>query len=72
MLKIIVVISCDVCHVAFAHNPTTSGSDPAACSSIVDTLEWAAEQSGWHCFHGRHDCYNCIMEAMHPQEFTSR
>lgn len=70
MRQIIAFIICDTCHDRFGFDDHIFGSDPANCPSIVQMLEWAAEHSGWICFRGRHQCHQCILLSMHPEEFV--
>ena len=72
MRKIIVYIDCDTCHQTFPKRTSAAtGSAPSQWQSIASNLEYFAQLSGWHCYHNRHDCFECILETMHPSEFTN-
>jgi hypothetical protein len=69
MLKILVLIECDTCHLPFSEIAVTTLGDPFHWHAMASDLEYNAETSGWHCFHSRHDCFECILQTMHPEEF---
>jgi len=69
MRKILVLIDCDTCHMPFSEIAVTALGDPMHWQAIACDLEYSAEKSGWHSYHGRHDCFDCVLEAMHPKEF---
>jgi len=70
MRKIYAFIECDLCRTPFGRDDSISPSDPIYYDSIIEIVELAAEDSGWHCFHKRHYCYNCMLQSMHPDTFA--
>lgn len=71
MRKTIVYLDCDTCHRSFPRiTNDASGSEPSQWRAIAKDLEYAAQLSGWHCYHDRHKCFDCVMEQMYPEEFV--
>jgi hypothetical protein len=66
MRVLIVTIDCDSCNLPFEKMAVTG--DSTEWKTAASDLEQIAQQAGWHCYNGRHDCFNCLLEALYPEE----
>ena len=70
MRKVIVLIECDSCRLPFSQLAVTTDRDPMEWQVLAHELESSAQQSGWHCYHDRHECFECLLAILYPEEFT--
>ncbi len=64
MLKVIVMLDCNLCGRLFDHVSATEDRDPANWKSLCLDLEYTAEKNGWICHRSAHHCDYCITDAM--------
>jgi hypothetical protein len=63
MLKVMVMIDCNICGQPFDHVATSSDRDPQAWKSLSCDLEYKAERSGWSFHRSAHHCDYCVSDA---------
>ena len=63
MLKVIVLLECDLCGGLYAQSMATADTDGLMWACLADEVQGNAEQSGWDLFRGRHVCYGCLNDA---------
>jgi len=61
MLKIIVIIDCDICGESFERIAISTDRNPQAWEHLPLLLAAEAEMRGWDC-HSADYCYDCIPE----------
>lgn len=59
MLKIIVIIDCDICGESFERIAVSTDRHPQAWEHLPLCLVADAEMCGWNC-HAEDYCYSCI------------
>jgi hypothetical protein len=62
MLKIIVIIDCDICGESFERIAVTTDRNPQTWGCLPLSLEADAEHCGWDCY-SAHRCYDCFPES---------
>ena len=68
MLKVLLVLDCDTCHLPLEQLSVSTKKDPMEWAVAAWELESCAEQSGWDCYRRKHTCSSCILEAMYPHQ----
>ena len=63
MLKVIVMIDCNICGQPFDQVFTSSDRDPLAWKSLACDLEYKAEGCGWSFHRSAHHCDYCVSDA---------
>ena len=61
MLKIIIVINCDICGQSFDHIATSIDGNPMVWDYLLMDLEYRAERCCWSCYSGHH-CPSCMTD----------
>ena len=61
MLKIIVIIDCDICGDSFERIAISTDRNPQTWGHLPLSLAAEAETCGWDCYSAHH-CYDCIPE----------
>jgi hypothetical protein len=63
MLKVILMIDCNICGQPFDRVTASSDRDPLAWKSLSCDLEYEAEQRGWSFYRSAHHCDYCVSDA---------
>jgi hypothetical protein len=63
MLKIIVIIDCDICLESFERIAVSTDRNSLIWEHLPLSLAADAEKSGWDC-HAEDYCYSCIQESV--------
>ena len=63
MIKVIVMIDCNICGQLFDHIATSCERDPLAWKAMSVDLEDEAENSGWSFYRSAHHCGYCISDV---------
>jgi hypothetical protein len=63
MLKVLVMIDCNMCGQPFDRVATSSDRDPQVWKSLACGVEYDAERSGWSFHRSAHHCDYCISDA---------
>lgn len=67
MLRLLILLECDVCKEMMPSIPTQSRDRGIAWDVEIQDLEYEAEQIGWSIYRSRHVCDSCVMDAMASQ-----
>jgi hypothetical protein len=62
MLKLILMLDCNICGQPFDRVAASTDRDPVAWKSLACDLEYNAENSGWSFQRGAHYCLYCTTE----------
>jgi hypothetical protein len=62
MLKVIVMIDCNICGQPFDHVSTSTDRDPMAWKCLAEDLEYQAIRNGWCLLRSAHHCNWCANE----------
>lgn len=62
MLKVIVMIDCNICGQPFDRVCTSTDRHPEAWKSMSQDLEYDAERSGWSFTRAAHHCDYCVSD----------
>jgi hypothetical protein len=63
MLKVILIIDCNICGQPFDRIVTSCDRDPMAWKSLSSDLEYKAECRGWSFHRSAHHCEYCVSDA---------
>lgn len=63
MLKVIIMLDCNICGQPFEGVVTTSDPDPLDWKARSEDLEYDAECSGWSFYRSAHHCTYCITDV---------
>lgn len=63
MLKVILIIDCNICGQLFDRIVTSCDRDPMAWKSLSSDLEYKAELRGWSFHRSAHHCDYCISDV---------
>jgi len=63
MLKVIVMIDCNICGQPFDRVAASSDSQPDAWKSLACELEYEAGRAGWSFHRSAHHCHYCISDV---------
>ena len=63
MLKVIVMLDCNICGQPFDRVATSTDRDPMAWKSLACDVEYSAERSGWSFQRAAHHCSYCVSDA---------
>jgi hypothetical protein len=63
MLKVIVMIDCNICGQSFDRVVTSCDRHPEAWKFLACDLEYEAERSGWSLQRSAHHCDYCVSDA---------
>lgn len=64
MLKVILMIDCNICGQNFNSITTSSDRDPVAWEFLAQSLEYRAERRGWTLSGPAHHCDYCVTDVM--------
>jgi len=64
MLKVILMIDCNICGQPFGRIASSTDRDPQAWKCLALDVEYAAERSGWSMLRSAHHCGYCVTDAM--------
>lgn len=67
MLKLTVMIECDLCHDTFDRIAVSTDRDPPAWEMLPPLVEAKAEASGWSIYNAHH-CADCASETIGDTE----
>ncbi len=70
MLKVFVMIDCNLCGQVFDRVTTSCDRDPTAWKALSLDLEYKAENCGWTIHRAAHHCAYCISDVMLPANQT--
>lgn len=62
MLKVILMLDCNICGQPFREVAASTDRDPLAWKPLACELEYNAEGSGWSCHRGAHYCDYCVTD----------
>jgi hypothetical protein len=63
MIKVIMMLDCNICGQPFEEIVTSSQVDPLSWKSLSLDLEYTAESSGWFFFRNSHFCSYCVYDV---------
>jgi hypothetical protein len=63
MLKVIIMLDCNICGQPFEGVVTTSNQDSLSLKALSQDLEDDAEHSGWSFYRSAHHCSYCITDV---------
>jgi len=63
MLKVIVMLDCNMCGQPFERVATSTDRDPLAWKSLACDVEYSAELRGWSFQRAAHHCSYCVSDA---------
>jgi hypothetical protein len=64
MLKVIVMIDCNICGQLFDHVTTSCDRDPLAWKALSQDLEYKATNHGWSMVRSSHHCPFCVPDVL--------
>ncbi len=64
MLKVILMLDCNLCGQPFNRVTSSTDRDPINWKSLSLDLEYAAEESGWSSHRATHYCDYCVTDVM--------
>jgi hypothetical protein len=63
MLRVIIMLDCNICGQPFEGVVTTSEPEPLSWKGLSQDLEDDAERSGWSFYRSAHHCSSCITDV---------
>jgi hypothetical protein len=63
MLKVIVMLDCNICGKPFENIATSDTHDPLAWKALAHDLEDTAENHGWSLYRSAHHCELCMADV---------
>jgi hypothetical protein len=63
MLKVILMLDCNMCGQPFDRVATSTDRDPLAWKPLACDLEYSAELRGWSFHRGAHYCDYCVSDV---------
>jgi len=63
MLKVVLIIDCDICGQPFNRIATSNCDDPLAWKALSQNLEDTAENCGWSSLRSAHYCEFCMSDV---------
>lgn len=63
MLKVILMLDCNICGQPFDRVATSTDRDPLAWKPLACDLEYSAERRGWSFQRGAHYCEYCVSDV---------
>jgi hypothetical protein len=64
MLKVILMIDCNICGQPFNRIASSTDRDPQAWKCLALDVEYAAERCGWSMLRSAHHCGYCVTDVM--------
>lgn len=67
MLRLLILLECDLCKEMTTTLPRRSRDGGIAWDVEIQDLQYEAEQIGWSIYRSQHVCDTCVMDAMASQ-----
>jgi endogenous inhibitor of DNA gyrase (YacG/DUF329 family) len=64
MIKVILMIDCNICGQPFDRIATSSTRDPSSWKCLALDLEDSAESHGWSFYRSAHHCDYCVSDVL--------